>query len=107
MQKKIFFTILTVSILSACSSGDDNKSQESSKIETPPLPINNTCAENGEYACKTGSTEPLYPFQWALNYKNSFFKAFKDIWKSDSDQQNYDLNVETVHQEGIKGQGAP
>lgn len=101
MNKKIFFTILGVSILSACSDQSSNNQQSSNGSPDPDKP----CIENGDYACKTGDTEPLYPFQWALNYKESFFKDFINIWKDDSDPEDYDVNVESVHKEGIKGQG--
>lgn len=66
------------------------------------------CTEDGEYACKTGETEPLYTYQWALNYAKSFFKDFADIWRLpnlDSDTNDYDLNVEPAHLAGTKGKG--
>ena len=63
-----------------------------------PEPV--ACAETGAYACKTGETEPLYTFQWALNYAKSYFNDFPETFKS-----GLDLNVEPVHREGIKGQG--
>ena len=60
------------------------------------------CPETGPYACKSGETEPLYTFQWALNYAKSWFMG-------NADQGAYgggiDLNVEPVHKQGIKGQG--
>lgn len=99
MYKKIIFHILTVILLSACTDKSPNSSNN--EIATPQK----DCIETGVYACKSGKTEPLYPFQWALNYKNSFFKAFKDIWKNDSDPENYDINVEVLHKQEIKGQG--
>lgn len=58
------------------------------------------CAETGAYACQTGSTEPLYTFQWALNYADSYFKDFPETFSG-----GLDLNVEPVHRQGIKGQG--
>ena len=57
------------------------------------------CPETGPYACKSGETEPLYTFQWALNYAKSWFMG-------NADQGAYgggiDLNVEPVHKQGIK-----
>ena len=58
------------------------------------------CVETGAYACKTGATEPLYTFQWAQNYEDSYFKAFPDTFGD-----GIDLNVEPVHKQGYKGQG--
>ncbi len=58
------------------------------------------CRETGAYACKTGETEPLYTFQWALNYAASFFQAYPETFGG-----GLDLNVEPVHRQGIKGQG--
>ena len=58
------------------------------------------CTETGAYACKTGETEPLYTFQWALNYANSYFSDFPETFSG-----GLDLNVEPVHRQGIKGQG--
>jgi len=58
------------------------------------------CVETGAYACKTGATEPLYTFQWAQNYENSYFKDFPDTFSG-----GLDLNVEPVHKQGYKGQG--
>lgn len=62
-----------------------------------------TCTEQGvssTYACKTGSTEPLYTYQWALQASNSFFAAFPSVFGPP-----LDLNVEPAHTQGIKGQG--
>lgn len=59
-----------------------------------------TCQETGPYACKTGATEPLYAYQWALNSVKSFFADYLLV----SDGAT-DLNVEDVHSQGIKGQG--
>jgi subtilisin family serine protease len=87
--KKLRFCLLPliVSTLAACDSGSgDNRSQ--------------ACAETGAYACQTGETEPLYTFQWALNYAASYFKDFPDVFGG-----GLDLNVEPVHRMGIKGQG--
>ncbi|WJF90122.1 S8 family serine peptidase [Paraburkholderia bonniea] len=50
------------------------------------------------YACKTGSTEPLYTYQWALKLIESFFSAFSTA------KGGSDLNVEPAHLAGIKGQ---
>jgi len=58
------------------------------------------CAETGAYACQTGETEPLYTFQWALNYEDSYFKAYPETFSN-----GLDLNVEPVHSQGLKGQG--
>ncbi|MFA5489118.1 MAG: S8 family serine peptidase, partial [Candidimonas sp.] len=56
------------------------------------------------YPCEidtsTGETEPLYTFQWALNYKDSYFNDFPETFG-----QGMDLNVEPVHRQGFKGQG--
>ena len=60
------------------------------------------CPETGPYACKTGETEPLYAFQWALNYAESFFQTHADAGAYGG---GMDLNVEPVHRQGIKGQG--
>lgn len=109
--KLLTYTIASI-MLSACggSSQDQaknnpvtNASQSSNNSNREVTNIN--CIETGAYACKTGRTEPLYTFQWALNYQESFFKKFKSIWKNDADPQNYDLNVENLHRQGIKGQG--
>lgn len=58
------------------------------------------CPETGTYACKSGATEPLYSYQWALNAVKSFFADYPLV--SDG---TTDLNVEEVHLQGIKGQG--
>lgn len=60
------------------------------------------CPETGEYACKSGETEPLYTFQWALNYSKSWFTDNADAGAYGG---GIDLNVEPVHKQGIKGQG--
>lgn len=80
-----------VLVLAACdgSGGSD----------VPPIP-DVVCAESGLYACKTGASEPLYAFQWALNYQDSYFKEYPEVFAG-----GMDLNVEPVHQQGIKGQG--
>lgn len=64
--------------------------------------VNADCAETGvsaTYACQTGSTEPLYTYQWALKLAGSFFSAFSTTTGGS------DLNVESLHQSGAKGQG--
>lgn len=81
--------LATAALLSACGGGDDN----------PPVA---TCAETGPYACQSGETEPLYTFQWALNYLQSFFATHADAGAYGG---GIDLNVEPVHRQGIKGQG--
>lgn len=58
------------------------------------------CSETGPYACKSGATEPLYSYQWALNAVKSFFADYPLV--SDG---TTDLKVEAVHLQGIKGQG--
>lgn len=60
------------------------------------------CPETGDYACKTGETEPLYPLQWALNYAKGFFAGHADAGAFGG---GMDLNVEPVHRQGFKGQG--
>lgn len=85
--KRIGMVSLAAAALTACG-GSDNDSTDVA------------CAETGQYACKTGSTEPLYTFQWALNHKDSFFAAYPDVSAG-----GLDLNVEPVHRQGIKGQG--
>lgn len=59
-----------------------------------------SCPEAGPYACKSGATEPLYLYQWALNAVQSFFAGYPEV----SDGVT-DLNVEALHIAGIKGQG--
>ncbi|WP_323011873.1 S8 family peptidase [Castellaniella sp.] len=81
--------VLAIS-LSACSDsgGGDNPIQP---VPPPPDP--------DPTAFQTGATEPLYPFQWALNHKDSYFSAFA------SAANGTDLNVEDAHRAGVKGQG--
>lgn len=107
MYKKMIFTLLTVSILTACKDDSPQSGIEESpqSVKDETLVPQDKCSEQGTYACKSGDTEPLYPFQWALNYKNSFFNAYKDIWKDSSDPEDYDLNVQKLHEQEIKGQG--
>jgi subtilisin family serine protease len=78
---------LAVSLLAACDGSSGTGAAQTA------------CAESGPYACKTGSTEPLYAFQWALNYDASFFKDYPDTFSG-----GLDLNVEPPHRQGIKGQ---
>ncbi len=79
---------LAAVLLAACGDGGSDHS-------TPVA-----CAETGAYACKTGETEPLYTFQWALNYDDSYFKDFPETFGG-----GLDLNVEPVHRQGYKGKG--
>lgn len=81
-------------LLYGCSGGGGDSTSNASSTG---------CTESGvdaSFACKTGSTEPLYSYQWALKHARSFFAAFTDV--SDG---STDLNVEEVHALGIKGQG--
>lgn len=82
---------LAAAALVACGGGGGGNEQTA-----------DACPEAGPYACKGGETEPLYTFQWALNYAKSWFT-------DNADQGAYgggiDLNVEPVHRQGIKGQG--
>lgn len=78
---------LAASILAACGGSGSGNDQ----------PV--ACAETGQYACKTGETEPLYTFQWALNYAASYFKDFPESFAD-----GIDLNIEPAHRQGIKGQ---
>ncbi|MER1966144.1 S8 family serine peptidase [Castellaniella sp. GW247-6E4] len=76
-------------LLAACDGGGDGRG-----------PVAASCLEDGPHACKTGATEPLYTFQWALNYRDSYFNDYPDTFGG-----GLDLNVEPVHRQGIKGQG--
>jgi len=89
--KKTFLTLLVIFALGTqlVSCGGDSGSSSTS-----------SCAETGLYACQTGATEPLYTYQWALNAAQSFFASYTPV--SDG---TTDLNVDTVHKQGIKGQG--
>lgn len=84
----VFSLVLSLAACDGSGSGD--------RADPPKV----ACAEDGEYACKTGATEPLYTFQWALNYADSYFNAYPDVFGD-----GLDLNVEPVHRLGIKGQG--
>lgn len=80
-----------VALLTACGGGGGGGSSSTS-----------TCTETGvsaSYACQTGSTEPLYRYQWALKLAGSYFSAFSTTLGGS------DLNVEDAHQSGVKGQG--
>ncbi|WP_397475196.1 S8 family serine peptidase [Pusillimonas sp.] len=79
--------LLTTATLSAC--GNSGSSDTTA-----------ACTETGAYACQTGETEPLYTFQWALNYADSYFNDFPETFNG-----GLDLNVEPAHRRGIKGQG--
>ncbi|CAN1546108.1 AprE Subtilisin-like serine proteases [Burkholderiaceae bacterium] len=87
MKKTILFSFLTIAVGTQLVSCGDNTSTSS-------------CSESGPYACKTGATEPLYTYQWALNAAQSFFAGFPPVADGFTD-----LNVEAVHKQGIKGQG--
>lgn len=76
-------------MLAACGGGSGDS-------DTPEV----VCQETGDYACGTGTSEPLYTFQWALNYAESFFKGHPESFSG-----GLDLNIEPVHRQGIKGQG--
>lgn len=104
--RAISLTLLAAAALTACG-GDGKVDSAGNAPDTPaapaPAPPASHCLEVGvdaQYACKTGATEPLYPYQWALKHATSFFKAF-----SDTADGVTDLNVEAVHTAGIKGQG--
>ncbi len=87
--RRCFFPALLV-LLAACDGGGGDG----------PGPVASTCTEDGPHACRTGATEPLYTFQWALNYGDSYFNDYPDTFGG-----GLDLNVEPVHRQGIKGQG--
>ena len=87
MKKTILFSFLTIALGTQLVSCGDNNSTSS-------------CSESGPYACKTGATEPLYTYQWALNAAQSFFAGFPLVADGFTD-----LNVEAVHKQGIKGEG--
>ncbi len=89
---------LTAAALMACGGGGggDGGSDASAPLS------GGACPETGPYACRTGETEPLYTFQWALNYLRSFFQTHADAGAYGG---GLDLNVEPVHRQNIKGQG--
>ncbi len=80
---------LVVLLLAGCDGGS------SQNAAAPPA-----CPETGAYACRAGDSEPLYTYQWALNYAASFFTGFPA-----SASGGVDLNVEPAHRQGIKGRG--
>lgn len=89
MKKTVLFSLVVLALitqLTSCGGGSDSTST--------------SCAETGPYACKTGATEPLYTYQWALNAAQSFFAGYPLVADGTTD-----LNVEAVHAQGIKGQG--
>ncbi|WP_323012499.1 S8 family serine peptidase [Castellaniella sp.] len=88
--------VCAASLLTLFLVGCDSSGGSDDKPKNPDA----ACLESGEYACQTGATEPLYPFQWALNYADSYFKDYPDVFGG-----GVDLNVEPVHRQGIKGQG--
>lgn len=91
--RSILWSMLPISTaaLMACGGSDSDNT-----------PVAETCLETGNYACKTGETEPLYSLQWALNYAKSYFATHAD---PEAFGGGYDLNVEPVHRQGIKGEG--
>lgn len=79
-------------LLTACGGGGGGSGTSSTAA----------CEETGvaaTYACQTGSTEPLYRYQWALKLAGSFFSGYSTT------SGGSDLNVESTHQSGVKGQG--
>ncbi|AJW47053.1 Peptidase S8 [Ralstonia mannitolilytica] len=103
--KTLALTLFATVALAACGGGDSGSNTASNGGgnnggNTPPA---STCAETGvdaKYACQTGSTEPLYAYQWALRQANSFFAAFGLVADGTTD-----IDVEDVHRAGVKGQG--
>ncbi|CAJ0788173.1 Microbial serine proteinase [Ralstonia condita] len=97
--KTLALTLLAAAALTACGGGDSPSSNASNGGTAPA----STCVETGvdaKYACQTGSTEPLYAYQWALKQASSFFAAFGLVANGTTD-----INVEEAHSAGIKGQG--
>lgn len=103
--KTLALTLFATVALAACGGGDSGTNTATNGGgntggNTPPA---STCAETGvdaKYACQTGSTEPLYAYQWALKQATSFFAAFGLVANGTTD-----INVEDAHRAGIKGQG--
>ena len=91
MKRALPFTLLPLIAAALTACGGSSSSPD-------PAPV--VCAETGAYACKTGETEPLYTFQWALNYAKSYFNGFPETFGG-----GLDLNVEPAHREGVKGHG--
>jgi len=101
--KTLVLTLLAAAALTACGGGDSPSSTASNAGNTGGNTPASGCAETGvdvKYACQTGSTEPLYAYQWALKQATSFFAAFGLVANSTTD-----LDVEDAHTAGIKGQG--
>lgn len=104
--KTLALTLLAAAALAACGGGDSPSSTASNVGSNGGnggnIPVSG-CAETGvdaKYACQTGSTEPLYAYQWALKQATSFFAAFGLVANGTTD-----INVEDAHTAGIKGQG--
>lgn len=105
--------IFTIMLLSGCGGSSGSASTPalttSPSLTTPDTTPSTTpstspqvCTEIGvseSYACRSGASEPLYAYQWALQLSQSFFYAFP------SASQGRDLNIENAHLAGIKGQG--
>lgn len=91
--------VVVAALLAGCGGGGGSTDAASTQASAPPPVV---CAETGvssAYACKTGASEPLYTYQWALKLAGSFFSSFP------STQGGSDLNVEGAHLAGVKGQG--
>lgn len=93
LKRNFKYLLLPVAAASLVACGGGGSSQDS--------PVS-TCIETGEYACKSGETEPLYSLQWVLNYAKSYFSINAE---ADAFGGGIDLNVEPVHRLGYKGQG--
>ena len=95
---------LAAAALVACGGGGSNSSgaDGDNGSNSGGEQTASACPETGTYACKSGETEPLYTFQWALNYAKSWFMDNADAGAYGG---GMDLNVEPVHKQGIKGQG--
>lgn len=93
---------LAAAALAACGGGSGGNGFAFLPAPTPTPEPAFVCPETGPYACKSGDTEPLYTFQWALNYAKSWFTDHADAGAYGG---GIDLNVEAVHKLGIKGQG--
>lgn len=101
--KTLVLTLLAAAALTACGGGDSSSNTASNAGNTGGNTPVSGCAETGvdaKYACQTGSTEPLYAYQWALKQATSFFAAFGLVANGTTD-----INVEEAHTAGIKGQG--
>lgn len=93
---------LAAAALAACGGGSGGNGFAFLPVPAPTPEPAFVCPETGPYACKSGESEPLYTFQWALNYAKSWFTDNAD---SGAYGGGIDLNVEPVHRQGIKGQG--